>query len=48
MGSEMCIRDRLTHDSKVSIDVKVSLSHIPSYAVAFAMIEIQEAGSREN
>jgi len=39
---------KLTHDSKVSIDVKVSLSHIPSYAVAFAMIEIQEAGSREN
>lgn len=39
--------DKLKRDPDVLIDIKVSLSHLSSYAVAFAMIEIQETGSKE-
>lgn len=36
---------KLTHNLNIPIDVKISLSHISSYAIAFAMIKIQETDS---
>jgi len=38
---------KLKLSSNVSIDVKVSLSHVSSYAVAFAMARIQRTVSEE-